>query len=266
MSIKIGHHPERDVGRRADVEGDALLGQVGQQSLIMDRRDAVFDPFGVQTVQGVPDGLRPGGLAGMRDAVQPCRPGSGELLGEHRSREAQFRAAHSEADQAGHVVVEGGRGRHLRRGQPEVGRDVEDPAQDDSMITLRRLPGILDCLEEGLDRQRVGDRDVGRHGQLGVADRSLGQFGCDLIGEQPDVLGGLDQIDDREVVADEVRKVLEDEEVAQGVGVTRHDPGVPGGQLGHDPGGGRADLVHVQLGLGQAGDEVFQHNEESGRP
>jgi hypothetical protein len=39
---------------------------------------------------------------------------------------------------------------------------------------------------------------------------------------------------------------------------------VPFGQLGHDPGRRRADLVHVQLGFGQAGDELgADHDAES---
>ena len=47
-----------------------------------------------------------------------------------------------------------------------------------------------------------------------------------------DVLGSLDQIDDREIVPDEVRKVLEDEELRQFVRIARHGSGMPRCQLG----------------------------------
>ena len=50
-------------------------------------------------------------------------------------------------------------------------------------------------------------------------------------------------------------EVAEGEEVGERVRVVRHLARVPGRQLGDDARRGRADVVHVQLGLGQAGDE-----------
>jgi hypothetical protein len=56
-----------------------------------------------------------------------------------------------------------------------------------------------------------------------------------------------------------VGEVREREVVDQGLGVGRHlGVGVAGGQFGDDTGGGGADVVHVEFGLGQPGDEVVQ--------
>ena len=46
----------------------------------------------------------------------------------------------------------------------------------------------------------------------------------------------------------------------QRVEIARHDAGVPRGELGDDPRRGRPDVVDVQLGLGQAGDEVSRNH------
>ena len=70
------------------------------------------------------------------------------------------------------------------------------------------------------------------------------------------VLGRADQGDDGEVDLDEVREVAELEEPAQLLEVARHGARVACGELADDPRRGRADVVDVQLGLGQSGDEV----------
>ena len=59
---------------------------------------------------------------------------------------------------------------------------------------------------------------------------------ADLVGQQPDVLGGLDQVDHREVDGDEVGEVAEPEEVGQLLRVGRHRARVTFGELGDDRG------------------------------
>ena len=85
-----------------------------------------------------------------------------------------------------------------------------------------------------------------------------GHLAGDLVGEQPDVLGGADQVDDREVDLDEVGEVAELEELPQLLRVAGHDAGVPGRQLGDDARRRGADVVDVELGLRQAGDEATE--------
>ena len=67
---------------------------------------AVADPLGVQQLQGVPDRLRPGGLAGVRHAVQPGRARPLEVRLELRARHADLGSAEPEADQPLGAVVE----------------------------------------------------------------------------------------------------------------------------------------------------------------
>jgi hypothetical protein len=97
-------------------------------------------------------------------------------------------------------------------------------------------------------------------GQLRVPDLLAGQLAGHLVGEDPDVLRVADEIHDAQVDLDEVREVAELEVVGERVRVGRHGgaPLVAGRQLGDDPGQGGADVVHVQLHLGQAGDEGGQ--------
>ncbi len=255
VAVQVGDDLEGDVGGRADVEGDLVLGQVLEQPRISDGGDAVLDPLGVQRRDRVPDGLRAGGLARVRHAVQARRTGPVELRGEHRAREAALGAPDAESHQPRDVVVQRRGGGDLGRGQAEVGGDVEDPGQLDPVVAPGRGAGVLDGFEEGLDRHPLDHRQVGRHRQLGVADLLRGHLRADLVGQQPHVLGLADQVHDGDVVADEVGEVVEDVEVAQLVGIRRHGSRMPLGQLRDDPGRGGSDLVHVQLGLGQARDE-----------
>jgi len=142
--------------------------------------------------------------------------------------------------------------------QPGLTGDVDDPPQDRPTLALEGEPRVLDGLGVGLRGDAPHDRGVGRERQLGIPDALCGQVAPDAQGEGVHVVGGAHEVDDREVDLDEVREVGEDEVVRQGLRVGRHRGRalVPRGELGDDRGGGRADLVHVQLGLGQAGDEV----------
>ena len=92
--------------------------------------------------------------------------------------------------------------------------------------------------------------------EIGVPQVLLGgHLAGDLVGEVADVLGGADQRDHGEVDLDEVGEVAELVEALELLEVAGHAAGVPGGQLADDPGRRGADVVDVELGLGQAGDE-----------
>ena len=99
--------------------------------------------------------------------------------------------------------------------------------------------------------------EYGRHRQLRVADLLAGELAGHLVGQDPDVLRLADQVDHRQVDLDEMPEVAELEVRRQRVEVGRHRGAarVPGGQLGDDPRRRGAHVVHVQLHLGQAGDE-----------
>ena len=75
-----------------------------------------------------------------------------------------------------------------------------------------------------------------------------------------DVLGIADQIDHGQVDLDEVAEIGEGEEVGEHGRIGGHvGPAfVSGGELRHGLRGRGADLVHVEFGLGQPGDEVGQ--------
>ncbi len=139
--------------------------------------------------------------------------------------------------------------------QAGLAGDVVDPAQPDAEVALGGDPGVLDGLDVGLDRHAGLHRGPGRQRQLGVADVLRGHVGGDLVGQQPDVLGLAEQVDDREVDLDEVPEVAERVEVAQRVEVGRHGAGVARGELGDDARRGGPDVVDVDLGLGQSRDE-----------
>ena len=106
-------------------------------------------------------------------------------------------------------MIKGDRCGQLGCRQPEVGGDVEDPLELQTKITICRLAGVLDRLQERFGRQLIADRYVWRHCQLDIADVLGRHVGCDPVGDQVDIFGSLDQIDDREIVPDEVREVLE---------------------------------------------------------
>ena len=151
----------------------------------------------------------------------PSGAGLVEVRLELRPRHADLRAAEPEPDQRGrrHVEVGHGRGRGL---DAELPRHVPDPLQPHAVVALGRVAGVLDRLDERLDRHARPDVGVRRAGQLGVADVLRRHVGGDLVGQHPDVLGVADQVDDREVDLDEVGEVAERVELAQRVEVRGH--------------------------------------------
>ena len=85
---------------------------------VLRRRRAVADALGAEHAERVPDRLRPGGLAGVRHAVQPRGPGRVEVRLELRARHADLGTAEPEADQpVGRVVERVAEGR-VGAGQP----------------------------------------------------------------------------------------------------------------------------------------------------
>ena len=213
------------------------------------------DPLGAQQPQGLPDRLRSGRLSRVRDAVQPGGPGRVEVRLELRPGYADLGAAEAEPDQrVGPVVQRVLQGR-VGGGEPALAGDVVDPAQHQPEVPLGRDPGVLDRLGVGLDGDPRHDRGVRRAGELGVPEVLALHLARDLVGEQPDVLGGPDQVDDGEVHLDEVGEVAERVELPQLLGVAGHDARGAGPPARHDACGRGTDVMDMELGLGQAGDE-----------
>ena len=262
--LEAGHRAGGDVGRRADLERDAGLGEVGEQRGVLGRRGAVADPLGAaagaatsQTVSG------PVVSPACGTRVQPGGAGRVEVRLELRPRHADLRAAEPEADQPLGPVVDGVRRASRRRTGPRTRRGCRRSSAAPARSRARPRPGRP---RSPRCRPRSACPRPGSSGrtevygvQVSSAYRSvlLGRhLAGDLVGQVVDVLGRADQVDDREVDLDEVREVAELVEPAQLVQVAGHGAGVPGGQLADDPRRRRADVVDVQLGLGQAGDEV----------
>src|SRR5674476_69433 len=228
-----------------------MLGEIDEQRRVLHGRGAVTDPFGAQDVDGVPDRLGPGGLAGVWDRVETRGAGLREDVGELRPRHPDLGATEPEPDEAGRPVLERvPHGLDARR-ETQLTRDVPDPAHGQPEIALGDDAYVLYRLD-GHACAHVGHR---RAGQLDVADVLARQLLGDAVSEGPDVLRGAYEVDDRQVQLDEVGEVGEREVVSQGLRVRRHRAGMPRGELGDDRGRRRADVVDVQLRLGQALDE-----------
>ena len=86
------------------------------------------------------------------------------------------------------------------------------------------LASSMACTE-GLGSDPRQDRGVRRAGQLGVADLLVGHVPRHLVRQQPDILGGPHQADDRQEDLDEMGEVGEGEEAAERIQVARHAGG-----------------------------------------
>ena len=247
-----------DVGQTSS--DDAGVGQVRQQLGVLGGRDAVADPLGAEQAQGLPDRLRTGGLPRVRHGPQPGGPGGVEVRAELRPRHPDLRTAQAEAHQGVGAVLERVRQRRVGSRDPGLAGDVVDPPQHQPEVALGRDPRVLDGLGVGLDGDAADHGGVRRARQLGVAQvLALRHLAGDLVGQQPDVLGRADQVDDGEVDLDEVGEVAEGEELPQRLEVGRHTRRrVARRELGDDPRRRRPDVVDVQLGLGEAGDEGLE--------
>ena len=103
--VEGGHRPGGDVGGRADLERDPVLGEVLQQRGVLGGGRAVADPLGAEVAEGVPHRLGPGRLAGVRQAAQPGGPGGVEVGLELRPGYADLGTAEPEPDQRVRRVV-----------------------------------------------------------------------------------------------------------------------------------------------------------------
>ena len=162
----------------------------------------------------VPDRLRPGGLAGVRHAVQPGRAGRVEVRLELRPRHADLGTAEPEPDQRVDAVVEGVRRASRRppaaRSRRGCRRSSAAPGRSPARPRSGRPRSPRCRPRSGCPAQH---RRVRRAGQLGVPDLlALGHLAGDLVGQVADVVGRADQVDDREVDLDEVGEVAEREE------------------------------------------------------
>ena len=180
------------------------------------------DPFRAQQPDRVPDGVRAGGLTGVRDAVQPDRPGRVEVRCELRAWHPDLRAAQAEADQAVRPQFGGDPGGLGRRGQaasPGMSKHQRSTmpssrsaaSRASSMASRNASAGMPRCTER-----------VRRDGQLGVADLPGRHVAGHLVGQHPDVRRVADQVHHGQVHLDEVREVPEGEVVGQQLRVGRH--------------------------------------------
>jgi hypothetical protein len=258
--VERGDRAGADVGGRADLERDAAVGQVGHEHRVLRGRDAVADALGAEHVQRVPDGLRAGGLAGVRDAAQAGRPGPVEDGLELGPGYADLGPTQTETDQAVGLLLERDPQGLLGRRQARLARDVEAPAQLDAELVAGAPARVLDRRAELRRRDAPLHARIGRDGELGVPHLLAGQFARHLEGQRAHVLIVADQVDHAQIDVDEVPEIAEREVVGQRGRIGRHRRValVPGGQLGHDPRRCRAHVVDVQLNLGQPGDERRQ--------
>ena len=140
-----------DVGGRADLQRDPVLGEVRQELRVLRGAGAVPDALGAQLRERVPDRLGPGGLARVRHGAQPGRYAPVEVRLELRPRHADLGTAQPEGDQslgAQPVVTRQPRGL-LGRREPGLAGDVEAPAQHGAEVGLGRLARVLDRVHEG---------------------------------------------------------------------------------------------------------------------
>ena len=260
MVLDAGHRTRGDVGRRADLQHDAGRppgapaargpGRPRRRGRSARRRAGAATPrscSGPVVSPACGTERRPAARAASKCGWNCARgtPISGPPSPKPTSASVRWSSAYASVASAA--------------GSPALAGDVVDPAQHQPEVALGGDPGVLDGLGVGLDRDAAGDRGVRRAGQLGVAQvLPVGHLAGHLVGQQPDVLGRADQVDDGEVDLDEVREVAERRRSCRSVvGVGRHARRrVAHGELGDDPWRGRPDVVHVELGLGQAGDEV----------
>ena len=173
--VQGAHRAGGDVGGGADLQRDAVLGEVGQQLRVLGGAGAVADALGAQVGERVPDRLRarwsrpacgtecrPAAMARSKYGLN-CGRGT-PISGPPSPNETRPSGGRSHGDPGGLL---GGL-------QARLAGDVEAPAQHHAQLGLRRLAGVLD----GLDERGVGDAAAGRaeggDGQLGVADVAAG--------------------------------------------------------------------------------------------
>ena len=217
-SVERGDRPGGDVGRRAHLQRDAGLGEVGQQRGVLGGRRAVPDPLGAEQPQRVPDRLR--ARWSRRRAARECSPAAraASKCGWNCGRGTPISGPPSPkpTSASGRVVervVAASRRRPAARPRRGCRRSSAAPARS----RARRRPGrprSPRCRPRSAMPARTHG-GVRRAGQLGVPQLlAVGHLAGDLVGQQPHVLGRADQVDDREVDLDEVREVAELEELA----------------------------------------------------
>lgn len=209
------------------------------------------DPLSAEVADGGPHLLRPDGLPGVRNAVQPRSPGAREHVAEVRPVDPGLAAAEAEADQTGRWVAQRCAQGVVGAGGAVASGDVIDPGQLDAVGAADAGCPAVQGLGEfvGRDpRPEVGD---GGDRDLGVEHALRGQVGAEPEDQRLDVGRRPEQPADRGVDPDEVREVAEGVEVLQAHQVSRNSYlGVPRCQLRDRVGRRGSDQVHVQVNLG----------------
>jgi hypothetical protein len=227
------------VAGRAELERHPRLGQERDQRRVLDRPDPVADPLRPEQSERLPDGLRPGRLAGVGDRVQTGGADPGEVGGEGRRRVADFVAAEPERDDAVRLVqpddpVDGaGDGGGAGFGVADA---VGDPAHLDAEPPSVRPSGVHPG-QHGVEVEAaLADVRLRVEMDFQVADVLGRRVLAQLADDPGEVLRLPQRVADGDVALDEVGEVAEAEErrEARLVG-DRESDAVRRGQLEHGP-------------------------------
>src|SRR4051794_5723093 len=249
MGLVAGEDAEDDVARRAALEHDAALGELGHERRVLDRPHAVADP-GDRQRERAADALGARPLAGVDAAPQPG-PGRDRVgLGERSGRVAGLVARHLEADDVGVGALGGVAGDPDRR----LDAEVPDAREEDPGLDAVLGAGGVDPRRDPVEVLGVGEADerrvVGGGDELDI-DRALGGAGAQvLVRDVAVVRGGADHARGHVVGLQEVEEVAPREAVGRGEDAVGDAQPVALGDPAHEVRRRGALEVDVQLGLG----------------
>src|SRR3954454_713386 len=249
MGLVAGEDAEDDVARRAALEHDAALGELGHERRVLDRPHAVADP-GDRQRERAADALGARPLAGVDAAPQPG-PGRDRVgLGERPGRVAGLVARHLEADDVGVGALGGVAGDPDRR----LDAEVPDAREEDPGLDAVLGAGGVDPRRDPVEVLGVGEADerrvVGGGDELDI-DRALGGAGAQvLVRDVAVVRGGADHARGHVVGLQEVEEVAPREAVGRGEDAVGDAQPVALGDPAHEVRRRGALEVDVQLGLG----------------
>src|SRR3954471_2016773 len=239
---------DHDVARRAALEPDPALGELGHERRVLDRPHAVTDPGDRQVERGA-DALGARPLAGV-DAAPEAGLGRYRVgLGERPGRVAGLVARHLEADDVRVRALGGVAGDPQRR----LDAEVADAREQDPRLDAVLGAGIVDARRDPVEVLGVGEPDercVVRGGDELDIYRALGSAPAQvLVGDVAVVLRGADDARRHVVGLQEVEEVAPREAVGRGEHSVGDAQAVALGDPAHEVRRGGALQVDVQLGL-----------------
>lgn len=256
--VECGATAGAEVRGDVQLEGDLALGQDREEVGVVLRGQGVADALGAD-VDGGPDGGGTGdgagGLARVDGEAETGGAGFGVDLAELLGGAAGFVAADANADDAGVLVAEFSRQAEDVGGlfDAEVADGVDDPEDGGAELALGADAGALDGVHDRGDgelRLEAGE-DAPGDVDLGVDDALVGEVADHVVGNQLEVVGGLEALGDGLEGHEEVGEVVVDVEGAGRIEGERSGV-VALAQLYEGLGQDGAFEVEVQLGFGQA--------------